>query len=201
MKPDEQYGDAGFVNGQTILDSAGNDIVLEGPSSGRSQSIELFNAEDRPLDVAYFKTIIEGDELRVISCPENKTPIDQSRSCETGKMIVHFDPLICTECHQKYRCSVKIEVMVWTLDIDERMLVVASRHHKYMGDSEYRKKCAIRAGAEATVSEFTRRHGVRKSRHRTEGRTRLQLLFAAIACNVKRFIRHEEKCSYIVVNA
>ncbi|WP_420886730.1 hypothetical protein [Candidatus Kuenenia stuttgartiensis] len=37
---------------------------------------------------------------------------------------------------------------------------------------------------------MVRVHEVRRSKHRTEGRTRLQLLFAAIACNVKRFIRH-----------
>ncbi len=76
MKPAEQYGDAGFINGQTILDLANNDIILQGPSFGRNQSIELFNAGDRALDVADFKTIIEDDELRVILCPENKTPID-----------------------------------------------------------------------------------------------------------------------------
>ncbi len=40
MKPDEQYGDAGFVNGKTIVDSEAKGISLEGPSSGRSQSFE-----------------------------------------------------------------------------------------------------------------------------------------------------------------
>ena len=42
MKPNTQFGDAGFVNGRTILDSEENGIVLEGPSSGRSQSLEGF---------------------------------------------------------------------------------------------------------------------------------------------------------------
>jgi len=45
MKPDQQYADAGFVNGKTILDSAEKDISLEGPSSGRSQSL-LENREE-----------------------------------------------------------------------------------------------------------------------------------------------------------
>lgn len=59
-----------------------------------------------------------------------------------------------------------------------------------MENTDYRKQCAIHAGVEATVSEMVRSHGVRKSRHRTKNTIRLQLLFAAIACNVKRFIRH-----------
>ncbi|MBA7537297.1 hypothetical protein ES705_29564 [subsurface metagenome] len=33
-----QYGDAGFVNGKTIISSEEKGIDLEGPSSGRSQS-------------------------------------------------------------------------------------------------------------------------------------------------------------------
>jgi len=66
-----------------------------------------------------------------------------------------------------------------------------------MEDSGYRKQCAIRAGVEATVSEMTRVHGVRKSRHRSRSRTKLQLIFAAMACNVKRFIRHGQNYGYL----
>lgn len=198
MKPEEQYGDAGFVNGQTILDSQSNDILLEGPSSGRSQSFEAYNAEDRPLDVADFEIVIEEDELTVISCPEKQSPIDQSRSAKTEKILVHFDPAICSACHQKERCPVKIGTNVATLTLAEKSFAGASRHHKYMDDPEYRKKCAVRAGAEAMVSEIVRAHGVRKSRHRPDKRTRLQLIFAAIACNVKRFIRHGVEYGYVV---
>ena len=96
------------------------------------------------------------------------------------------------------RCPVKIGVGVATLTIDESSYAGAARHHQYMENTDYRKRCAIRAGAEATVSEMVRARGVRRSKHRTEGRTRLQLLFAAIACNVKRFIRHGVLHGYVV---
>ena len=52
----------------------------------------------------------------------------------------------------------------------------------------------VRAGVEATVSELTRAHGARASRHRKAVRTRLQIIFAAMACNVKRFIRYSRQC-------
>jgi transposase len=198
MKPGEQYVDAGFANGQTILDSQVNEILLEGPSSGRSQSFEMYNAEDRPLDVADFTVEIKENkkELTVISCPTNQVPTDQSRNPKTGNILVHFVVAVCSACRLKERCPVKIGATVATLTIDERSYVGAARHHKYMEDPGYRKKCSIRAGAEALVSELVRAHGVRKSRHRNEVRTRLQLIFSAIACNVKRYIRHGQEYGY-----
>lgn len=60
MKPEEYYADAGSVNGQTIGDSHTRGIVLECLSSGRSQSFEKFQAEDRPLGVADFEIMMEG---------------------------------------------------------------------------------------------------------------------------------------------
>ncbi|RLD40519.1 MAG: hypothetical protein DRI88_13485 [Bacteroidetes bacterium] len=194
FKPEKQYGDAGFVNGQTIIESRENSIELEGPTAGRSQSFEAYNAEDRPLDAGDFDTTLneKTGELIVNSCPNNQEPISRKRSERTGKMNVHFDPVICNGCPKKDRCPVKTGKRVATYTVDEAEYIGASRHHKYMSDKSYRKECAIRAGAEAMVSELTRSHGMRKSRHRKTSRVRLQLIFAALGCNVKRFIAYME---------
>ena len=168
-------------------------INLEGPSSGRSQSIEKFGSQERPLDVADFKVKIEdkSKELVVLSCPNKQEPTDQARSKKTAKLLIHFDSEKCKECQLNNRCPVKIGARVSTLTIDEEQYAGAERHHKYMGDADYRKKCGIRAGAEGLVNEVANSHGARKSRHRTEGRSRLQLIFASIACNVKRYLKHK----------
>lgn len=199
FKPDKQYQDAGFVNGQTILESREKGIELEGPTAGRSQSFETYQAEERPYDAGDFDTTLdeENHELVINQCPNKQIPKGQKRSGKTGKMIVHFDPAICGTCFCAHRCPVKIGKRVATYTVDETEYVGAIRHHQYMGDPIYRKECAIRAGIEATVSELTRSHGVRKSRHRKRQRTRLQLIFAALACNVKRFIRHGEQYAYL----
>jgi len=199
LKPEEQYADAGFVNGKTIIASDKEGIALEGPSSGRSQSFESFQAPDRPLDIADFDVSIDepGGELIVNACPDKQIPLDQARSARTGKTLVHFPPDVCSSCKLKGRCPVKIGKRIATLTVDEASYVGAARHHKYMNDKDYRKKCGVRAGAEAMVSELVRKHGVRRSRHRTEKRTRLQLIFAAIACNVKRFINHGDNYAYL----
>jgi transposase len=200
MKPEEHYADAGFVNGQTIVDSHDKGIELEGPSSGRSQSFEKYQDKDRPFDTADFEVRVDEEtkEVSVLSCPGKQAPVDHVRSEKTGKTLVHFDASVCKECTANARCPVKIGVGVATLTIDEASYVGAARHHRYMENTDYRKRCAIRAGVEATVSEMVRAHGVRRSRHRTEGRTRVRVIFAALACNVKRFIRHGILHGYIV---
>ncbi len=191
LKPDVFYGDAGFVNGDSILKSNDKGIQLEGPSSGRSQSIEGFEKKDRPLDVADFKVKIEDNtkELIILSCPDKQFPLDQIRSEKTGQLLVHFNTEKCKECSLKERCPIKIGSRVATLTIGEAQYAGAERHHKYMGNPEYRKECGIRAGAESLVNEIANKHGTRQSRHRTEIKSRLQMLFAAIACNIKRYLK------------
>ena len=195
-KPEKFYGDAGFVNGESILESEEKGISLEGPSSGRAQSFEQFEKKDRPLDIADFKVEIKDNskELVLISCPNKQTPSSQSRSKKTGNLLVHFDNKVCQQCKLNSRCPAKVGKRVSTLTVTEEQYAGAARHHKYMGNTEYRKECGIRAGAESLVNEIAHGHGARKSRHRSEEGSRLQLLFAAISCNVKRYIRHTVEC-------
>jgi transposase len=203
LKPEILYGDAGFVHGVSILDSSARDIDLAGPSSGRSQSFEGFVDVDRPLDIADFQVRIDNEngDLTVIFCPANQKPIDQRRSQKTGKILVHFSSDSCKACIYRERCLVKIGVRKATLTVDEAQYAGAARHHKYMGNTEYRKECGIRAGAESLVNEIANAHDGRQSRHRNENGSRLQLILAGISCNVKRFVRFTQKCAKNPVNA
>ncbi len=195
LKPDKQYADAGFVNGKTIKQSKENDIELEGPTAGRSQSFEAYESSERIFDAGDFDTTYNdsSNELIVNKCPEGHKPVNQEKSKKTGKLIVHFDVEICNACAKQNQCPIRIGKQVATYTVSEEEYIGATRHHEYMNNAEYRKECAIRAGAESLVSELTRSHGVRKSRHRERKRTELQLIFASLACNVKRFIAHWEK--------
>lgn len=197
-KPDQQFGDAGFVNGETILDAKKKGVNLEGPTAGHSQSLDNYSNEKRNLDYSDFDVYVDNDDHTIIvkACPCGHAPKDQRRSEKTGKINVHFDVQTCRDCNDKDRCPVTVGCRVSTLAIDESDFIGASRYHKYMNDRDYRKECSVRAGAEALVSEVTRAHGMRRSRHKKRKRTKLQLIFAALACNVKRFMRHGEKYGY-----
>jgi hypothetical protein len=197
LKPETRYGDAGFVNGGTILESAGKGINLAGPSSGRSQSIENFEKEERPLDIADFEININDDteQSKILACPKGNKPVDQRISSKTGKFIYHFDREVCAACEVSDRCPIKIGKRVATLTFDDKQHTGAMRHHLYMSNTDYRKECAIRAGAESLVNEIANAHGARTSRHKTEQRSRLQLTFSALGCNIKRYINDMKKCA------
>lgn len=197
FKPDTQYEDAGFVTGETILAAREKGVELEGPVAGRSQSFDKFEQPDRSLDAADFDVQVDPDdgELLVVACPNQQVARDQQRSDKTGDLLVHFDADECRTCPLAARCPVDVGKRVATFRVSEAQYVGARRHHRYMEDEGYRKMCAVRAGVEATVSELTRVHGARKSRHRKAARTNLQILFAATACNVKRFIRNVQQCA------
>ena len=186
FKPEKLNADAGFVNGESILESEARGIDLAGPSSGRSQSKEEYARPDRPLDIADFEVVIDDDtkEISVSSCPKGQKPTDQSRSAKTGQILVHFESSVCSQCEMKDRCPIKIGVVVATLTISEAQYAGAARHHKYMNDADYRKECGARAGVESLVNEIANGHGARQARHRTEKRCRLRLIFASIGCNV-----------------
>ena len=199
LKPEKQYADAGFVNGKTIKKSKENGIELEGPTAGRSQSFEAYESSERIFDAGDFDTTYYDNsaELIVNKCPEGYEPVSQAKSKKTGKLNVHFDTKTCSACLKKDQCPVRIGKRVTTYTMGEEEYIGAERHHKYMSDEEYRKECGIRAGAESLVSELTRAHGMRKSRHRERKRTELQLIFASLACNVKRFIAHWENYGHL----
>jgi len=142
LKPGTLYGDAGFVNGQSILESDGEGINLAGPSSGRSQSIENFQKEDRPLDIADFKiNVYTGtDQPEVLACPKGNIPTEQHISPQTHKYLCHFNRAICAVCEVQSRCPVKIGKRVATLTFDDKQHEGAMRHHRYMSDPSYRKE-------------------------------------------------------------
>ena len=53
----------------------------------------------------------------------------------------------------------------------------------------WQKTYRIRAGAEATMSELKRGHGMRRLRVRRQVRVSLAVSFKVTACNVKRWLR------------
>jgi len=98
---------------------------------------------------------------------------------------------VLTFCKKLSELIFLLNAHIATLTVNKEQYAGAALHHKYMGSAAYRKKCSIRAGAESLVNEIANVHGARKSRHKTEDRSRLQLIFASIACNVKRYIKYK----------
>ena len=199
LMPKELFADAGFISGQTLLDSEEKGLDLVGPVSGRSQNIEQYEKNERPLNLSDFSVVIDHEtgEITIVSCPKKYSPAAQKRSDKTGKVLVHFSCEDCFGCTFIKRCPIKIGKRINTLTVSEEQYAGAVRHNLYMEDVEYRKKCSIRAGAESLVNEVANSHNGRKSRHRPEKSSRLQLIFGVIACNVKRYLGFQAKSAQV----
>ena len=200
FKPEEQYVDAGFVNGETIKESQKKGIDLEGPSAGHNQSVKKYNDGERSLDIIDFETSYneETGEVIVHKCPAGHKPVKQKKSKKTDQYNVFFKASVCRECPLKAQCPLtRIGKKNAVLTVKEESYISAKRYHYYMQNTEYRKKCSIRAGVESLVNEIANIHGMRKSRHRKRSRTKLQMIFASLACNVKRYITHGQNYGYL----
>ena len=198
LKPQTELADAGLINGEVIVAATEKGVELHGPTKGRSQHPKTFADPERPLDTADFEIEVDmaAKAFEVTACPAGHAPLDQQRKPDSGNTLVHFDRAVCASCPLLGRCPVKLQKRVATVTTTLEEVVGARQHHRFMADPQYREDYRPRAGAEATVSEVTRKHGMRKSRHRCRAGTRVQMIFAAIACNVKRFIRHGQNYGF-----
>jgi hypothetical protein len=208
FEPDQELTDAAFNSGENILMAQDMGIELHGPTPGRSQSPATFAKPDRPLDAADFdidiETRVDGEAdgvttrtLTVKACPEGHSPIDQEYREKSGHYLVHMCSDTCGGCPLKgNRCPAKIQKKTVSLTFTVAEVIGARQHRRFMTDPDYRLDYRPRAGAEGTVSELTRAHGMRESRHRGNDRTLLQMIFSSLACNVKRFIRHGQSYGY-----
>ena len=151
-----------------------------------------FDLTEKDRELAQKKVALMAQDLYRLKCSfENHK---QVQHYETFKILSH---VFSQQCEVKDSIDAEAEIIIKEKPDKGAICTPHNTEVRYVRNGEYRKECAIRAGAEATVSELTRAHGMRKSRHRKQSRTRLRLIFAALACNVKLFIQNGEQYAYL----
>ena len=123
-------------------------------------------------------------ERQVARCPQGH----ESNPWRVGKRTyIKFPRRVCAACPRRAECtSSPREPRTLTLSPDyEQLLYDRERAQKPEFVNLYRQ----RAGVEATISELVHRHGLRRSRYRSEPKRALHAVFAATALNVQRLLR------------
>jgi transposase len=181
--PSELYVDTAYVSAKTIKDAQEQGRELVGPAFRAVSHGKEFKSDAFDVDIVN----------RVATCPggHNSTNCSRLEDKVSGKATFRFEwggkrgP--CPQCPLNGKCLSGKQT--------HRTLVVGEDHaqlqerRREMETDAFKEKMKRRNAIEGTMSELTRRHGMRRARSRGLPKARLQNYLIGAACNAKRWIR------------
>ena len=123
-------------------------------------------------------------------CIGGQTATKTVRSDASGILRVYFDGAVCAKCQFNSICPARLlkdGTRVLTTTVRQATL---EQRRAYEKGEEFKERYAPRAGIEGTNSEMKRAHGLGHLRVRREPRVKLAVYLKAVACNVKRMVKH-----------
>jgi transposase len=134
--------------------------------------------------------MFQYDEVNnLLTCPAGITTIQSFWDRQREIRTFHFPMTECGKCPRKPEC---------TNSKDGRRTVGISSVNKELREAEaynrteqFKEDMKLRPPIEGKLSELTRYHGMRRARYRGLKKVGLQCYFAAVAVNIKRWIKME----------
>jgi len=170
--PKEVLADSLYGSDENCQKAAKEGVEVIAPAGGKTQA--------EGLGLADFTFSKEG---RATACPQNHTPLKTKHKKERHSAA--FDAKICERCPHLGECPVKPGRKGHYLRYSDKELRLARRraHEK---TAEFRDRYRFRAGAEATMSEYDRKTGVKRLRVRGLGAVRYSATLKAAGINICR---------------
>lgn len=184
LEPKEMTADTTYGSTENVLACRERGIELIAPVAG--SKVEA--PQEDELTEGDFEIDPEGKQKT--RCPRGCSAESETRNVKRGKVAAVFSADSCRDCPHVEHCPTKRRkngnrVLRTTLK-----KAALARRRKYQNTEEFRKRYAPRAGIEATNSELKRGHGLGRLRVRGFLRVRLAVYMKALACNLKRMVRH-----------
>ncbi|WP_329565045.1 IS1182 family transposase [Streptomyces sp. NBC_01361] len=182
FQPAEHVVDSGYISPDSIHHAAQHwDIPLFGPVRDDPQ------AGKRP---GFAKQDFHIDwQARTLTCPNGVTSPPWKPTLGDGhpRLSVLFPRKACRECADRLKCTGNAEgkgrhVFLMPQPLQE----IQTKARADQTTAEWRRRYAIRAGCEATVSETVHAHGLRTCRYRGMARTHVQHVLTAAGTNIIR---------------
>jgi hypothetical protein len=190
LHPEEMIADTTYGSGANAVDAERVGIELVAPVGGASDAHAEDDAAEatRALTIADFDVDTTGQRTAV--CPAGHEA-EREEECSEHRLKITFAKERCEACPDFARCPAKyqqnVDGFVLSVNLIQRNL---ERRRRAEATGEFKKRYDIRAGIEATNSELKRRHGLGRLRVRRRPRVELAVYLAALACNLKRMVRH-----------
>jgi hypothetical protein len=199
-KPAELYVDGAYVSAAHLKSAIEQNYELVGPaqpSAGRANIPEAYRIEAFTIDIAGRQAI----------CPGGFNNTQCSRLEESANHRVTYRFEWSTHCHG---CALLTQCVGSkqrhrTIVVGENHDLLQARRIEQKSEG-FKERMHQRNGIEGTISELTRAHGMRRNRYRGLAKARLQNLFIATACNIKRWLKlagakTDERASYFPAEA
>jgi len=178
--PGEQYTDQAYVSAGNLVRSAERGINLMGVPPADTQGRQGFHQADFAIDEAGQTAVCPAGQRSTV---RGRRKRGQDSSLHTQ---LRFDGRVCQRCPFFGQCTKSLQGR--SLTLHPHRLVLYQRRAE-AATEEFQQRMHVRAGAEATISELTRGHGLRNARYRGAVKLRLQAGFTGVAVNLKRTFR------------
>jgi transposase len=186
VAPAEHLVDSGYVTPETIYRAAFNhQITVVGPvrEDPRADQRPGFTKEDFQVNW----------QDRTVTCPQGATspPWKPTLADRKPRLSVLFRRSDCRACTTRRQCTGNVDGK------GRHLLLLPTPLQQIQSEARARQKTAdwkrsynLRAGAESTVSETVRAHGLRHCRYRGLAKTHVQHVLTAAGTNVVRISQH-----------
>jgi hypothetical protein len=171
LAPKELLADSLYDSDENHQDTAHLGVEVVAPVMG--------NTKEGNISLADFEL---SDKGKVLSCPQGHAP---AKTRKKKRYSAGFDLQHCNNCPNQSICSVKKGRKYYYLRYTAKEMRVAIRR-AYEQTDEFKGRYRWRAGAEATMSEYDRRTGVKHLRVRGFKAVRFCAILKATGLNILR---------------
>jgi hypothetical protein len=180
LQPVKLIGDTAYGDGIARKDLQKEGTIVVAPLKEPNTRTRLI----------YPKSMFHYDEINnLLTCPAGVTTRQSFRDRQREIRVFHFPMTECGKCPRKPEC---------TNSRDGRRTVGISKVNKELREAEiynlteqFKADMKLRQAVEGKLSELVRYHGMRRARYRGLKKLSLQCYFAALAVNIKRWIKLE----------
>jgi transposase len=186
MTPAEHLFDSGYVTPETVhRASTVHGITIVGPVRQDPRAVERpgFAKEDFHVDW----------RAETVTCPQGTVSPQWKPTMADGKprLSVLFRRADCRACTARQKCTGNVDGKGrHLLLLPEPLQEIQNRTRSLQQTPEWKRRYALRAGCEATVSETVHAHGLRHCRYRGLAKTHVQHVLTAAGTNIVRLAQH-----------
>ena len=183
LLPHEHLLDAGYVDAGLLVFSQAQDVDVIGPvladTSWQARAKQGFEGSCFAIDW----------DQQTVTCPRGCTSQIWSESTDTfANPVIHvrFTPADCQACPARPQCTQAAQGPRALKLRARRQHEALQRARQRQTTPEFKKRYAARAGVEGTLSQGTRRLGLRRARYIGHAKIHLQHVLTAAALNLVR---------------